>query len=148
MVLQTPAVSKPVPNRSAITQPQPGVRGTRAQQAQTGVVGFLLLPGERGASSENVLRFAPTVKTVLFEIPLQEDSSPRYSVRLTTAVGESISTFGGLTSSRLHRGETGLSIRVPSNRLVDGDYIVIVSVASRKGSTELAGYSFRVIRRR
>ncbi len=143
MLRQTPAASKAAADRGAITQPQPGIGGTKARQAQKEVFAFLLLPGERGASSENVLRFGPAVKAVLFEIPFHEDPSQRYSVRLATAGGESISRFSGLTSSRLHRGETGLTIRVPSNLLADGDYIVIVSVGSRQGTADLADYSFR-----
>jgi hypothetical protein len=116
-------------------------------QARLEVFGFVLLPTDRGGASQNVLHFGSAAETVRLDIPL-DDPFQKYTATLTTAGGERIiRVFQNVKFSGLRSGAKRLTIRVPSNLLPNGDYVLVLSAVGQQGTSEsVAGYSFRVVR--
>jgi hypothetical protein len=113
-------------------------------------VAVLLIPGlsrRPGQQNNNVLRIPATASSVVLKLEMKRDPYPQYEVLIETPEGNRVSRNERLKSEPGENGGKVVSLRLPSQLLRKGDYIVTLSGQKPGDGTEiLDSYSLSVVR--
>lgn len=98
----------------------------------------------RSAGSKLHIFAIPKAPLIIFRLILDEDEHATYAAALETAEGKQIKTFGGL-KSRVVDGNSIVVLRVPSNLVPAGDYVITLRAAGTTSESEedIDTYTFR-----
>jgi hypothetical protein len=98
----------------------------------------------RSAGSKLNTFAIPKAPWIVFRLILDEDEHATYAAVLETAEGKQIKTFGGL-KSQVVGGNDSVVLRVPSNLVKAGDYVIMLRTAgtTAEGGEDIDTYSFR-----
>ena len=114
-------------------------------------VSALLVPGlPRKTVPQNTsgaLRIPATASWILLMLDLRRDQYPEYQVVIETPEGKPVSHAEGLTSETGKNGGRIVSVRLASQALKKGDYVITLSGQNAHGRLEVVdSYSLSVIR--
>ena len=86
----------------------------------------------------------PPAPWIIFHLILDQDEHATYAAALETAEGKQIKTFGGLRS-QAGGGNAIVVLRVRSNLVQAGDYVITLRTAGTTGESEedIDTYTFR-----
>jgi len=117
---------------------------------QLPVLYLLLEPGNVRAagsgSTHQIPRLATTPATVILALDLAQDEYPQYNVKIQSADGRTVREMAGLQSHPMNNGGRGVLIKIPSEVLPRGDYIVWLSgQAGSSKPVRVNSYLFSVI---
>lgn len=102
-------------------------------------------PGQQNTSG--ALRIPATASRVLLMLELQRDEYREYQVVIETPEGHPVSRAEGLTSETGKNGSRMVSMRLPSQALKKGDYVITLSGQKPHSRLEVVdSYSLSVIR--
>ena len=127
----------------------PSTEIAELESAQAPTLTFTLNSGalRGGESAQQDLVVPSNVSWVLLQLPINEDQYVTYQADLQTVEGRKIRSAKGL-SSRKSGARTIVVLRVPSNLITSGDYIVMLTGSGKSGETEeVESYSFRALRK-
>jgi hypothetical protein len=100
----------------------------------------------RGDGPAPTLKIPPTASFVLLDLTLPGHTLHGYDLSLETAEG--LPVLRQHANGKLLKGHnTQLAIKLRSRMFVDGDYVLRVTTTADQKVEDLAGYSFRVVRR-
>jgi hypothetical protein len=100
----------------------------------------------RGNGPAPTLKIAPTASFVQLDLTLPGHTLNGYDLSLETAEG--LPVLRQHANGKLLKGHnTQLAIKLRSWMFVDGDYVLRVTTTADQKVEDLAGYSFRVVRR-
>lgn len=114
-------------------------------------VSALLVPGlSRKTAPQNTsgaLRIPATASWIILMLDLRRDQYPEYQVVIETPEGNPVSRAEGLTSETGKNGGRIISVRLASQALKKGDYVITLSGQNAHGRLEVVdSYSLSVIR--
>jgi len=98
----------------------------------------------RNAGSKLNTFAIPKAPWIIFRLILDQDEQATYAAALETAEGKQIKTFGGL-KSQVGGGNAIVVLRVRSNLVQAGDYVITLRTAGTTGESEedIDTYTFR-----
>ena len=98
----------------------------------------------RSAGSKLNVFAIPKAPWIIFRLVLDEDEHATYAAALETAEGKQIETIGGL-KSQVVGGNSFVVLRVPSNLVPAGDYVITLRAAGTTSDREedIDTYTFR-----
>ncbi|MGB2592176.1 MAG: hypothetical protein WBG02_18705 [Candidatus Acidiferrum sp.] len=98
----------------------------------------------RSAGSKLITFAIPKAPWIVFRLILDEDEHSTYAAALETAEGQQIKTFGGL-KSQVVGGNAIVVLRVPSNLVQAGDYVITLRTAgtTAESGQDIDTYTFR-----
>lgn len=100
-----------------------------------------------GETKQKDLVIPPGISSVVLRLPISTDDYMTYEADLQTAEGLEIQSAKGLTR-RKSGPQTVVTLRIPSNLLGSGDYIVVLSGTDESGKVQPVGsYAFRAVRK-
>lgn len=101
----------------------------------------------RGDGSAPTLKIPSSARFVVLKSSFPGYASSGYGLSLETADGNPVWRQEHASGRFLDRLNTQLTIKLPSRILKDGDYVLRVTTTVDQKTEDVAGYSFRVIRR-
>ena len=101
----------------------------------------------RSAGSKLNTFVIPKAPWIIFRLILDDDMHATYAAALETAEGKQIKTFGALKSEVVD-GNRIVVLRVPSNLVEAGDYVITLRSAGNTAENEedIDSYTFRATR--
>lgn len=108
------------------------------------LLSFLLLATVRGGSEQPVLKIPPGTAQVRLQMRLERNDYPRYRASLRPVDGGAAWDSASVSITSRKDG-TVVSVRVPTARLIPGDYILTLTGVDASGAAEQSNrYFFRV----
>lgn len=101
----------------------------------------------RSAGSKLKTFAIPQAPWIVFRLILDEDEHATYAAALETAEGKQIKTFGGL-KSQVGGGNAIVVLRVPSNLVQAGDYVITLRTVgtTSESQEDIDTYIFRIVK--
>jgi hypothetical protein len=106
-----------------------------------------LHPGLRSGDQQNVLAISPAAHSTRLRLKLDRRDYLAYGAKLESAEGVAVWQKQGLKRQITNTHLKFLIVELPSNVLLEGDYILrITGITNRKNVEEVDAYSFRVVK--
>jgi len=101
----------------------------------------------RGDGAAPMLTIPPSANFVVFHVDFPGREPSSYDLSLETAEGTSVFRQEHLKGRSVDGLNTRIALKLRSRILNDGDYVLRVTTTVDQKSEDVAGYSFRVVRR-
>jgi hypothetical protein len=132
---------------SAQSETSAAVREGETVVPETMAALLTLNPGLRSGDQQNVVALSPAARSARLRLKLDRRDYLAYGAKLETAEGATVWQKQGLKRQISNTHLKFLIVELPSNVLLEGDYILrITGATNSKNVEEVDAYSFRVVR--
>lgn len=129
-----------------LTEEQPTTAGPqRDNSIKRSVLSFVLSPLlMRSGGEPQLVKIEKDIQAVLLTMNVQEPGERKFQVALRTVEGTQVWQRNQISAHKQQKGNSAISVSIPSNKLTAGDYVLTLSAGNVGSLEEINRYFFRV----